>query len=221
MENNTPCERYFDFYSQYRIIRGNYPGKRMPFVHGPAFWRYPSGKKMTEGFYNRGIRAGVWIWYSEEGEIIKTADFGCKEYQKRPFRDDESYRSFSTVVCTPSNTLLLTEDHGCCEWFWMPDRSIEETIEWWRGLDSVEPYFLSPQLLPGLTIKACSETFDFWYAMQNSGHYYPVSLNEDYWSAIISPSGEHIHHKNYEYAVLVDNSLMRGLSWSGDDLDQT
>lgn len=81
--------RYSDIvFSHWHTISGNYPKKRVPFVHGVAFWNYPSGQRKSEGQYNRGIRSGVWHWYSEDGDLIRTVDFGSKEYEKRPFRAD-------------------------------------------------------------------------------------------------------------------------------------
>jgi len=50
-------------------------------------------------------------------------------------------------------TVLLCKEYGYREWFWFPEMSEEKLIQWWKDLESVEPYFMTPERLPGTLIQ--------------------------------------------------------------------
>lgn len=161
------------------------------FSHGHAFWNYPSGMRMAEGFFNQGVRSGRWRWFSEIGEVLKIIEFGDSEYQK-PLVPEP----FDFTTCSPGNTILLNEEWEFRQWFWMPDRPIEKILQWWSELDSVSP--LSPSKLPGIVVEAGDDQISDWYSRLKSGHYYSCHLHEDEDSWFVKLSGERIFHKNYE-----------------------
>lgn len=94
----------------------------------------------------------------------------------------------------------MIEDHGCSSWFWMPDNGIEEGVKWWKDQDSVEVYYY-PGLLPGVTVQVRGDLCSIFDEYMESGQFYSAGLNEDYWSEMIAPDGERVHHRNYELAV--------------------
>ncbi len=45
--------------------------------------------------------------------------------------------------------VLLGEEYGYRKWFWFPSMSAAELEVWWSELETVEPYFMAPEPLPG------------------------------------------------------------------------
>lgn len=170
--------------------------------HGHAFWNYPNGKRMVDGYYNKGIRAGRWRWFSEDGEVFNILEFGEGEYQKT-----ETATTFDLVDCSPENTIILDENDEYRHWFWQPDRSIEDTIVWWSSLDAISPWVQSPEFLPGKMVEVITdEHYDFWMKSWHSGQFVTGHISEDYDSYLRRPSGkqdypsgEVIRHKNFKY----------------------
>lgn len=184
-------EQYFSsgiLYAHYHWC----PVGRSP--HGQAFWNFPSGKRMVEGYYNKGIRAGRWKWFTEDGEVIKIEELGEGEYIK-----SQHPEQFDFGLITPENTILLEEEYGYKEWFWQPDRPIEEILVWWSNLDAVSPWTSSPSLyLPGIFIEAEGESYSLYSNAFKSGRYHTGHINEDDDSFLKKPSGEMVYHKHYE-----------------------
>lgn len=170
--------------------------------HGHAFWNYPNGMKMVDGYYNKGIRAGQWSWFSEEGKLIKTHDFGDGEYQKT---EDDAL--FELVSCSPENTIILDEENGYRRWFWQPDRTLDEVIAWWISLDAISPWLFTPIFLPGKMVEVTTdEHYDFWIKSWHSGQFVTGHIDMEYSSYLRRPSGvegypsgDYIRHKNYKY----------------------
>jgi len=170
--------------------------------HGHAFWNYPNGMRMVDGYYNKGIRAGRWRWFSEDGEVINIHDFGEGEYQKT-----EVVTTVDLTECCPENTIMLDEEDGYRNWFWQPDRSIEDTIIWWSSLEAICPWSYSPVFLPGNMVEVTtSEYYDFWIKSWHSGRFVTGHISEDYDSYLRRPSGKEgypsgdvIRHKNYKF----------------------
>jgi len=71
-----------------------------------------------------------WEWDVEEGR-----------FQIHPIEEGE-------VV------VLLEEEYGYRHWLWHTKMTEPELTSFWEGLDSVEPYFLSPTGLPGVLTPA-------------------------------------------------------------------
>ena len=46
--------------------------------------------------------------------------------------------------------VYVQEEYGYRDWLWIPDMTIDEVKTWWKGLESVSPYFFSgPVTFPG------------------------------------------------------------------------
>ena len=46
--------------------------------------------------------------------------------------------------------IYVQEEYGYRDWLWLPDMNLEEVKEWWKKLDSVDPFFFSgPTTFPG------------------------------------------------------------------------
>lgn len=171
--------------------------------HGHAFWNYPNGMRLVEGYYYKGIRADVWRWFSESGEIIKIHDYGDGEYQK-----PQSDTSFDPGSCTPETTIILDEEYNYRHWFWQPDRTVEDAISWWSSLDAISPWTLTPKFLPGNMFEVTTdEDYDLWIKSWFSGRFVTGHIDEDDSSYLRLPSGEegypsgdYIRHKNYRFA---------------------
>jgi len=170
--------------------------------HGHAFWNYPSGMRMVEGHFNKGIRAHVWRWFSESGDVMRVHDYGDGEYQKKQYDIP-----FEADSCSPQTTIILDEEFNFRQWFWQPDRTVEEAISWWSSLDAISPWTLTPKFLPGNLFEVTTdEHHDLWNKSWFSGRYITGHIDEDYSSYLRRqsgqegyPSGDYIRHKNFKY----------------------
>ncbi len=188
---NEPHE---SFYSN-GILFGHFdvdPDFRCP--HGHAFWNYPSGMRFIKGHYTRGIRSGSWLEYTEDGSVLSITEFGEGEYVK-----STTTPNLSEVVVSPETTILLEEEFGFRHWFWLPDRPLSALLDWWRGIFSVEPWYLGPWPLPGTLIEA-PNAYEHWHPLFDTHLYYYGHLHEDDDSELKAPSGEVFHHRGRPFA---------------------
>jgi hypothetical protein len=158
------------------------------FPHGHAFWNYPSGRRRIEGQYTNGIRSGRWIEFEAEGSVRCVTELGEGEYSKPLIKP-----KIEDLTINPETTVLLEEEFGYRLWFWIPDRPMADLIEWWRGLFSVEPWFVNPEPLPGVLLEDTS--FDHWYDLYKSRQFISGHINDDDDSELRFPSGEKIYHR--------------------------
>jgi len=159
----------------------------LSFPHGHAFWNYPTGRRRIEGYYNNGIRSGRWTEFEPDGNVRSAVDFGHGEYVKPTTKP-----KLEEVTFNPETLILLEEEFGYRHWFWLPDRPMSELIEWWRGLFSVEPWFVNPEPLPGILIEGTSS--DRWNELYASRKFIWGHINDDDDSELRLPIGETIFH---------------------------
>jgi len=93
--------------------------------------------------------------------------------------------------------ILLTEEYGFREWFWFPTLSEEELVEWWKNLESVDFYFMTPEPLEGWLVEMTKELADLYFELQSSKRYIKAHLHCNDDSYIELPNGEIVHHKGY------------------------
>jgi len=105
-----------------------------------------------------------------------------------------------TEISTRLNELLvlLTEEYGYRLWFWFPKMSENELVQWWKALESVDPYFMTPEPLPGDVLQVTEETDELFYQLKNENKYYRAYIHCDDDSVLKSPRGKSIYHKGYE-----------------------
>lgn len=199
MSDQTPIQRRHPQSDEWELY---YHGNGIVFCHfhfdpvrrcprGHAFWNYPNGRRMADGYYNEGIRASRWRWEDEEGNVLQVVDFGDGEYIKPPPPE-----KLDLALVTPETTIILDEEWGYKEWFWIPDRPLHEIVEWWKTLSGVTPWTFSPQPLPGVLVEARSgEEYDLYYKAWRSGRYYTAHLNDDSDSWLRPPGEEEIHNQ--------------------------
>ncbi len=69
----------------------------------------------------------------------------------------------------PSNQdilVILEEEYGYKHWFWYPGMNDSELVKWWESLESVDPYFMTPEPLPGKLIEV--DDLDEWIKKDKS-----------------------------------------------------
>ncbi|VEP18326.1 hypothetical protein H1P_750010 [Hyella patelloides LEGE 07179] len=95
--------------------------------------------------------------------------------------------------------VLLVEEYGYRRWFWFPNMQESELIIWWKQLESVSPYFMTPEPLPGdlYQVKEKDE-LDLFVSLRSKNQYYVAHIHCDDDSVLIKPSGEKILHQGYE-----------------------
>jgi hypothetical protein len=160
---------------------------------GHAFWNYPNGMRLIEGHYRNGIRSGQWREFAEDGSILTVRDLGDGEYAKL---DDVPNLADSDI--RPETTILLTEEYGYRHWYWLPDRPLADLLDWWRGIFSVEPWFMSPLPLPGVLIEA-SDCDPQWKCLFDTRLYIDGHINDDDDSELRLPSGDIVHHRGRDF----------------------
>ncbi|MDM8549132.1 hypothetical protein QUF72_03605 [Desulfobacterales bacterium HSG2] len=110
--------------------------------------------------------------------------------------------------------VLLSEEYGVRDWFWFPKMVPGELEEWWKNLESVVPYCVTPEPLPGDVIQAVDNLSDIHCQLEKSGTHYSAHIHCDDDSFLMKPNGEKIFHKAHkEYATL----LMKEISKSRID----
>ena len=93
--------------------------------------------------------------------------------------------------------ILLTEEYGYREWFWFPNMNEEKLLEWWKELESVDPYFMTPEPLEGWLVEMNEELADLYSQLRNSKQYITAHFHCNDDSYIKLPNGEIVHHKGY------------------------
>ena len=95
--------------------------------------------------------------------------------------------------------VLLCEEYGYRSWFWFPDMNFRELILWWENLETVSPYFMTPEPLPG-TLKQIQEEdeFDLFHELKEKKEYFTAHIHCDDDSILITPDGKKIRHKGFE-----------------------
>ncbi|WP_194867073.1 hypothetical protein [Pseudoalteromonas sp. PPB1] len=91
--------------------------------------------------------------------------------------------------------ILLEEEYGYKHWFWYPEMEPRILIQWWKALKTVEPYFMTPEPLPGSVVFA--EDMDHWYSLEMTGQYYEAHIHCDDDSWIKIPNQGYIYHAGY------------------------
>lgn len=95
--------------------------------------------------------------------------------------------------------ILLEEEYGYRRWFWFPDMPLVELESWWRNLETVDPYFMTPVPLPGDLYKAENEDeFDLFCELESSSNYHFAHIHCDDDSVLVKPDKTKIFHKGYE-----------------------
>ena len=91
--------------------------------------------------------------------------------------------------------VLLEEEYGFRYWFWHTNMSDEELIDWWLNLESLSPYLMTPEPLPGNVILVAN--MQEWQNLQeNTEHYQAhIHLDDDSWLKL--PSGKYLGHAGY------------------------
>ena len=92
--------------------------------------------------------------------------------------------------------VLLEEEYGYKYWFWFPKMNQDELEIWWETLETVDPYFMSPEPLPGDVIFA--ENMDYWHALEEAKRHFTGHIHCDDDSWLKKPTGEYIYHKGYD-----------------------
>ncbi len=94
--------------------------------------------------------------------------------------------------------VLLDEEYGYREWIWFPKMCAVELEAWWRALESVEPFYWQPELLPG-DLFQMKEERDFEVSMKlfAVNRHYSALINDDNDSVLTRPDKSKIYHKGY------------------------
>lgn len=95
--------------------------------------------------------------------------------------------------------VLLNEEYGYRRWFWFPDMSPEKLELWWLALESVDPYFMTPEPLPGTLYQVqTDDEFDLFNTLLDTNTVYYAHTHCDDDSFLMRPNKEKIHHKGLE-----------------------
>jgi len=95
--------------------------------------------------------------------------------------------------------ILLTEEYGYRRWFWFPNISSDELILWWTQLESVKPYFMTPEPLLGDLYKAENEDeYELFIKLEESSIYYTAHIHCDDDSILIKPDKTKIYHQGFD-----------------------
>lgn len=97
--------------------------------------------------------------------------------------------------------VLLDEEYGYRKWFWFPEMRAEELEQWWGALETVEPYFMTPEPLPGelYQVEMASE-LNLFIQLEKSSQFYSAHTHCDDDSILIKPDKTRIYHKGYEHS---------------------
>ena len=94
--------------------------------------------------------------------------------------------------------VLLDEEYGYRRWFWFPKLSSEELIEWWKRLESVDPYFMTPEHLPGDVIQVEDEGLELFQELDLEETHFSAHIHCDDDSALQTPNGNRVYHHGFE-----------------------
>ncbi len=93
--------------------------------------------------------------------------------------------------------ILLVEEYGYRIWFWFPNMNEEKLLECWRELESVDPYFMTPEPLDGWLVQVTDELNDVYMELRKKREHITAHLhcNDDSYIKLVN--GEIVHHKGY------------------------
>jgi len=91
--------------------------------------------------------------------------------------------------------VLLEEEYGFRYWYWYPNMSEDALIDWWLNLESVDPYFMTPEPLPGDVILV--KDMDNWLSLSRNQKHFVAHIHCDDDSWLKLPSGQYLGHAGY------------------------
>ena len=95
--------------------------------------------------------------------------------------------------------VLVNEEYGYRSWFWFPQMSPESLESWWLKLETVEPYFMTPEPLPGIIFQVHDDDeWDLYSKLEASSKYFTAHIHCNDDSILIKPDKTKIFHKGYE-----------------------
>ena len=95
--------------------------------------------------------------------------------------------------------VLLDEEYGYRLWFWFPNITSNKLDTWWSELDSVDPYFMTPEPLIGDLYQAeDDDELELFTSLQKTSKFYTVHIHSNDDSILKKPNGTKIYHKGYE-----------------------
>ncbi|MBO2646576.1 hypothetical protein [Shewanella algae] len=96
--------------------------------------------------------------------------------------------------------VLLEEEYGYRRWYWFPSMAPSELEDWWLRLESVDPYFMTPEPLPGdLYQVEDDDEFDLFVELEKTGKFYVAHTHCDDDSVLLKPDKTKLFHKGYEH----------------------
>jgi hypothetical protein len=113
-------------------------------------WETPDGED---------LRSGEWEPSKKDAETSRTELIARSKATDEDYSDyfDESWpsqieeREFAVLRPDPSDQaiVVLTEEYGYRYWLWQTGMTDDELVAYWKGLETVEPFFFDPRELPG------------------------------------------------------------------------
>ncbi|CAH0533134.1 hypothetical protein VST7929_00995 [Vibrio stylophorae] len=94
--------------------------------------------------------------------------------------------------------VLIDEEYGYRYWCWRPNMSAMALEAWWAALSSVEPYFMSPEPLPGEVWQIDVEQYEQQCERRAESQAYHLHLHQDDDSVLTRPDGQPRYHLGWE-----------------------
>lgn len=95
--------------------------------------------------------------------------------------------------------VLLDEEYGYRKWFWFPSMGKHDLEKWWSQLETVDPYFMTPEPLPGELYQVeDDDEYDLFIKLDKAGSHYFAHTHCDDDSVLIKPDKTKLFHKGYE-----------------------
>lgn len=125
--------------------------------------------------------------------------------------------------CKNDFIVLINEEYGYRKWFWFPPMNAAELEAWWSGLESVDPYFMTPESLPGdLYEVRAEEAYARYKQLAASCHRLHLHCDDD--SILICPNKTPLVHKGYRgYATtyMPEDAMKHPLDFNAlDEIDK-
>ena len=93
--------------------------------------------------------------------------------------------------------VLLSEEYGYRRWFWFPKMDSLQLKKWWKNLLTVDPYFMTPEPLPGDVIRVETEWYSTFNKLRDEGGQFLAHTHCDDDSFLIQPDGVRVFHAGY------------------------
>jgi hypothetical protein len=100
-------------------------------------------------------------------------------------------------MATKHVNVFICEEYGYRTWLWFPGMTGSELQAWWKNLDSVRSFFLSPTGLPGHLREVVSRRDDKKLRKLRSEPHWRLELHTDEDSGLRSPDLKWHHHKGF------------------------